>query len=215
MLLSPDQTGFPLVVVPEAEVEIQLLPVTKIQFAQFIQAEPAAKTTGYRQLLSLNPPVRDFSAIAPEKIFLTGVLPQEAQAFARWMGEGFDLPTLDEWRAIYMVFARQRFFAGEQLLEWASEPARTILARLIQPQPPRSWLDLSLMRGGLVEWVRRGDDWLGLGAPRPEFQPNLWDPLRDPIHPTDPHERLAYFGFRLVRRGEWAVANKPGGIYLF
>jgi hypothetical protein len=69
-------------------------------------------------------------------------------------------------------------------------------------------LDLSLLRGGLVEWVRRDQTWLGVGAPRPEFYPNLWDPLTNEVKPLHADERLPYFGFRLVRRGEWYLADK-------
>ena len=31
---------------------------------------------------------------------------EEALAFARWLGEGFDLPTVKEWRAIYTALRR-------------------------------------------------------------------------------------------------------------
>ncbi len=41
-----------------------------------------------------------------ERLFITGLWPDEALAFARWLGEGFDLPTLAEWRAIYAALKR-------------------------------------------------------------------------------------------------------------
>ena len=72
----------------------------------------------------------------------------------------------------------------------------------------RNMADYALLRGGLVEWVRDGAEWVGLGVPRPEFQPNLWDPLVDVVRPVRHEERLPYFGFRLVRRGDWYLAGK-------
>ncbi len=56
------------------------------------------------------------------------------------------------------------------------------------------------MKDGLVEWVRQDRAWAGLGTPRPEFHPNLWDPLSDVVKPISLQTRLKYFGFRLVRR---------------
>jgi hypothetical protein len=56
---------------------------------------------------------------------------------------------------------------------------------------------------------------VGLGSPRTEFQPNLWDPLTKEVKPIDPNERLPYFGFRLVRRDEWYLADKEKVRYVY
>jgi hypothetical protein len=93
-------------------------------------------------------------------------------------------------------------------VELADSPAGTILARLTRQMLSHLLLDISLLRGGLVEWVRHGRSWVGLGAPRPDFHPNLWDPLNHEIKPLRPSDRLPYFGFRLIRRGEWYLADK-------
>ncbi len=218
MLLSPDRTGFPLLVVPEVELEVQLLPVTKIQFEPFIGTAAQLDSAWYRdKLLSINPRIslQDFTTKNREQLFVSGILPEEIQAFAQWMGEDFDLPTFDEWRTIYTALQRQRFPESNMFFEWATEPVGAILKKLLDQLPARFVQDVSLMRGGLVEWVRQGERWVGLGAPRPEFHPNLWDPRRNHVRPLHLNQRLAYFGFRLVRRGQWDVANKPGGIYIF
>ncbi len=76
-------------------------------------------------------------------------------------------------------------------------------------------LDLALMREGLVEWVGQGKTWAGLGAPRPGFFPNLWDPLDHEVKPIRLDERLPYFGFRLVRRGEWYLADKGSARFIY
>ncbi|PZN69060.1 MAG: hypothetical protein DM484_30465 [Candidatus Methylumidiphilus alinenensis] len=79
----------------------------------------------------------------------------------------------------------------------------TILLRRLQDQAQsQSLLDLSLLRGGLVEWVRDGDAWKGLGAPRHSFKPNLWNPLSDTVQPIRTGQRLEFFGVRLVREME-------------
>jgi formylglycine-generating enzyme required for sulfatase activity len=217
MLLSPDRTGFPLIVVPEVELEVHLLPVTKLQFEQFITDSGRLDIALYQELAMLNPQIAlpELTLNNRERLFISGVQHWEAQAFAEWQGDGFDLPTAEEWRGIYRALRRERFPETDRLLEWTGEPVASILRILFEQFPARRLLDISLMRGGLVEWVRTGEDWIGLGSPRPAFHPNLWDPIKNLIRPLAPDKRLHYFGFRLVRRGQWDVANKPGGIYLF
>jgi hypothetical protein len=75
--------------------------------------------------------------------------------------------------------------------------------------------DFSLMSGGLVEWSRSNQEIIGVGVPRPEFHPNLWDVLINEIRPIRPTQRVRYFGFRLVRRGDWYFIDKFEARYIF
>lgn len=210
MQLSFDKTCFPLIRIDKAKVQVQLLPVTKVQFERFL-AEPNEFDDGwYEAILKLNPRVsyRQFTQDNREGIFITGILPWEALSFARWMGNGFRLPTVREWRMIYSVL-KSRKIEGEELRDLVSQfgegQAKIILERLVEQishQAQRdelSWLDLSLMHGGLVEWVEEDGRYVGLGAPRSEFYPNLWNPITEVIKPVRGNERLFFFGFRLVR----------------
>jgi formylglycine-generating enzyme required for sulfatase activity len=209
MQFSCDRTGFPLVALPALALEVQVLPVTKVQFERFIAEPNAFGDIWYEEILTLNPRVssRRFTIENRERLFLTGILPEEALAFAKWLGEGFDLPTVAEWRAIYKALAAdlalQRHLA--ELLSHPVAPLARDLLRQIQEEVggahPTSLLDLSLLSGGVVEWVRQGNAWVGLGAPRPEFHPNLWNPQVDEVRPLRVGVRVPYFGFRLVRRG--------------
>jgi hypothetical protein len=79
--------------------------------------------------------------------------------------------------------------------------AQAIMRGLVRQLRPQVWSELALLRGGVVEWVREGCGFGGLGAPRPGFYPNTWNPQRDgPVRPLSAEARLPYFGFRLVRR---------------
>ena len=93
--------------------------------------------------------------------------------------------------------------------------AGVILRKISEQLHIRTLADYTLMRGGIVEWVRRDKDLVGLGVPRPEFHPNLWDPLTNIIKPIRLDERVPYFGFRLVRRGDWYLADKENASYIF
>jgi Sulfatase-modifying factor enzyme 1 len=206
MRLSSDRTGYPLIECPALGLEVALLPVTKVQFERFL-AEPAAYGDAwYERRLVENPRVswRQFDPAVRERLWLTGVDPEEALAFARWLDEGFDLPTAEEWRALDQCLRETRL-PGGLLSGCALHPAaRAILTQLLGQLRPTTWRDLALTRAGVLEWVRWEDGFGGLGAPRAAWWPNLFDPQRDePLQPSRPGS-CRYFGFRPVRR-------RPGG----
>lgn len=217
MLITTDRTGFPLIAVEEAGVEVHLLPITKIQFHDFVVAPTLVNQPRYEEMLALNPEVspEDFTEENREQLFVTGVLPEEAIAFARWLGEGFHLPTVREWRDILAALRRVPPPRHNMLVDAVEGPAQIILTKFKEQIHIRTMADFTLMRGGLVEWVRRDKELVGLGVPRPQFHPNLWDPLVNEIKPINIDGRVPYFGFRLVRRGEWYLANKDEAKYLF
>jgi formylglycine-generating enzyme required for sulfatase activity len=210
MLLTFDKTDFPLLVLDGVGVEVHLLPITKAQFEPFATASPLIGPERYREMLALNPVVApaEFTVDNREQLFISGILPDEALAFARWLGQGFDLPTVAEWRAILAALRHEPPPRQRVLTDVVEGPARAILHRLEEQSSIRTMLDYSLMRDGLVEWVRQDKGLTGLGRPRLAFHPNLWNPLAHTINPINPQVRLPYFGFRLVRRGEWYLHDR-------
>ncbi|MEM7347445.1 MAG: SUMF1/EgtB/PvdO family nonheme iron enzyme [Chloroflexota bacterium] len=218
MLLSSDKTNFPIIVVEQAEVEFHLLPITKTQFEQFLSETLADFSQGYQMMCDLNPPFDDESLDIEqrERLFVTGILPDEAIAFAEWLGEGFDLPTVKEWRLIYNVLNRtpppRRDLAAE-LVEGGI--AGTILGHFSKELTIQSMLDFTLMKDGLVEWVWQDKQPVGLGRPRAQFHPNLWNPMVNEIKPIRANERVPYFGFRLVRRGDWYLKDRQNARFVF
>ncbi len=217
MLLNFDKTDFPLLVVSEVGVEVHLLPVTKAQFDLFTADSPLVKPPQYRAMLATNPAVApdEFTAANRERVFVGGVQPAEALAFAGWLGQGFDLPTVDEWRAICAALEHEPPPRQRRLTETVTGPAGVILNRLEEQLTIRSLLDYTLLLGGLVEWVRQGERLAGIGRPRPGFHANLWDPFKHTIKPIDITERLPYFGFRLVRRGSWYLRDSQRAVTIF
>ncbi len=53
MFFGYDQTGFPLIPVFETGIEAHLLPVTKIQFEDFLKATGRSDDAGYSEMLQL------------------------------------------------------------------------------------------------------------------------------------------------------------------
>jgi formylglycine-generating enzyme required for sulfatase activity len=223
LIFRADRTGFPMVYIDELDAYLHWVPVTKLQFEQYLCAEPEGQHNGpwYDQVLRLNP------RVAPDRVghgnywqsFVTGVVPDEAQAFARWCGEGYSVPTLDEWFVAYSLlralpptsiqgpesFSR----AGAQL----SARAYTLLSRLeaassracVQVNYERTTAHQMFLRLGVMEWVELNDQrsrWGGMGETTAQFHGNLFTP--DHKQPSRPHQpesqRLHYFGFRLLWR---------------
>ncbi len=217
MLITADRTGFPMIAVEDAGVEVHLLPITKYQFYDFVVAPTLVNEPRYKEMLALNPAAtpEEFTIDTREQLFVSGVLPEEAIAFGRWLGEGYDIPTVREWRDIMAALRRVPPPRQNLVTDFVEGPAKIILEKLSTQIHIRSMLDYSLMRGGLVEWVRQGKKLVGLGLPRSEFHPNLWDPLINEIRPININDRVPYFGFRLIRRGEWYLTNQEKANYLF
>jgi len=202
-----DQVGFPLICLPQLQLDVQLLPVTKVQFERFLAQLNDFGDNWYESVLAINPRTswRRFTEHDRERLFITGILPNEARTYAQWLGEGFDLPTVQEWRVIYQAVQRDPTFSvplpelADQLIRDGNKVAGQIVRRLLdQLKGPQLWL----MDGGLVEWAR--DDstgqFVGLGSPRHAFYPNAWNPIADTVRPLAAGQRLYYFGMRVVHK---------------
>ncbi|HOF88396.1 MAG TPA: SUMF1/EgtB/PvdO family nonheme iron enzyme [Armatimonadota bacterium] len=206
MLFSCDRTGFPLVQIPGTALRLHLLPVSKVQFERYLAEPGAVGDDWYSAVLAVNPRAsyRAAGDADRERLLLTGILPDEAVHFARWLGPGFDLPTADEWRRGYCALSSCYTWQAEldRALAQAAPAARELvgtLRRLLNPAPLHQ---LALMEGGVLEWVRDGARWAGYGKPRPACYEVICEPLScPPVTPMRAAERLPFFGFRAVKRG--------------
>lgn len=205
MRWSCDRTGFPVLELPEAKAAVHLWPVCKAQFERYL-AEPAGPGDAwYEEVLAVSPRVslRNADLESYESALLSGVQPAETQKFALWLGNGYNLPTVETWRVVDRALQSAPLDAVDAaaLRESAdlSRPAKQLL-ELVLKLAPQTWSALSLMRGGVLEWVISGPKAFGgLGAPRPHFHSMIMNPQRDrPVQPLR-EGRHRYFGFRLVR----------------
>jgi hypothetical protein len=205
-----DRAGFPLIYIEPLGMFVHLFPVAKAQFERFLCQcnSPKWGDRHYAELLGCNPRVspRELQTSAHECMFLTGILPQEANEFARWLGRGYGLLQIDEWRAAARWLGGQD--ATPMLPELAGRGLSHIAADLWQALwaeiKPASLLELSLMEGGVVEWVLGScvggsGQHIGMGHPHSSFFPSLKTPDA-PLVPIDAGRRMRHFGFRLRRR---------------
>jgi len=202
MQLQSDALGFPMVRIPEINLSVSLLPVTKTQFERFIAQPNSYSDSWYNEVLRISPrrSWRRIEEKTREGLFMTGILPSEALDFASWLGEGFDLPDVWEWRQMHKSMVQTRF-TREELDAFAGHPAaRFIIDSILAQVRPTTWAEMALLQGGVIEWVRAGEEFRGLGVPRTSIMPNVFNPqLDDPLSPLQ-NDRSPYFGFRLVCR---------------
>jgi Sulfatase-modifying factor enzyme 1 len=213
-----DPTGFPMVWLPTLGLYVHWLPVTKIQFEHFLcdALDGHFDSPWYEEVLRLNPRItaRRIWRGNYWQAFTTGVLPSEAERFAAWCGEGYRLPTRDEWTRAYLQMKVEP--EGEPLppplLDSLRERPRELLDRVVAAAReasvsfgfnPGSETSL-LFRFGILEWVALEGEaparWGGIGEPNPAFHGNLLAPEQGEIVLPEraETERLPPFGFRLV-----------------
>jgi len=198
-----DRTGFPYLVVPAAGVAVGLLPVLKAQ-AELYLGDPAGPGDDwYDEVLAVGPRAgwRTVGA-APVRLILTGISAEEAVRLAGWVGPGYRLPDVREWRAADAALGG---LSSADLDAAAAGPAchpavAGVLARL-REAGRATVAELALLDGGALEWVTRADPPPGaLGRPAAVLAPGLiLNPQAfDPVVLIRPGRHPAY-GVRLVR----------------
>ena len=199
-----DRAGYPMVYVEPLKAYAHLFPVAKPLFEHFM-AEARLREYNdawYADVLALNPRLSTAVSFADyEQLFISGLLPDDVLAFARWHEQGTRLLSVEQWRAMFRWMENQDVSALPFELERELAPtAQCLWAGLLTELRPKTLLDLSLMRGGVVEWVEGPNRaLLGMGQPRETFHPMFHDALHDkPFEPTSLSRRSKLFGFRLI-----------------
>ncbi|HEY9282206.1 MAG TPA: SUMF1/EgtB/PvdO family nonheme iron enzyme [Pyrinomonadaceae bacterium] len=201
-----DASGYPLVFVEPLDAYAQLFPVTKPQFERFVSSceRPEYDDGWYEEILTLNPRAsyRSADVLTRERLFMTGVTPDEALAFGRWMGRDYALPTAEEWATCYKWFGGQAALSAPPDLCGRLSPDalslwETIEGQWLEPRRRPTLRDLSLMTQGILEWVaERPSRYCGLGEPAAS---KLQRRAEDPVRPVG-RRRLRNLGFRLLTR---------------
>jgi hypothetical protein len=210
MRLFTDHIGYPWIEL-DHRLAVSLLPITKYQFEAFLSEPGGLSNSWYEQLIAINPRCswRNFEDARREQLFMTGVFPQEALQFAKWLGEEYDLPTAGEWRHIDEALRKLKGTAPTVetfLREALSHAAERLITRLVRVSRIQSWHGLTLMRRGIMEWVHVGEKFGCHGVTRPNFWPMTHNPRVDPPQlPLKSNRRNKQCGFRLVRR----IGRKP------
>jgi hypothetical protein len=200
---SFDRTGFPYLEVPGEDYAVALFPVMKVQAEVWLGDPAGPGDDWYAGVLEVSPRIgwRTPGPVPLWHLMLTGVEPDEVGRFAGWLGRGYRLPTAAEWRAGDRALSA---VAVDELARVAghedAHPAVSGLLRRLHSSKRRTAAELSLLDGGVLEWVMRpGLAPGGLGRPAADvparviLDPQAFDPvtlLRPGRHPA--------FGARLV-----------------
>lgn len=237
--LQLDPLGFPMIWVRGLEAHVHWLPLTCIQFELFLARGGAEELdAGWyaeRHERKARLSAREITTDNFWRCLLTGVLPQEAQAVAEWLGPGFRLSTSTEWLTLFRAAER----VPAQTLDWstlapsvsprclellrafAALPPKGRHAEATQEAPdgglPQTLADQMLLRGGLLEWVDTGSlgqPWGGAGEVHDSLHrqiSRLQDgEVRIPRRPTE--RRIDHFGFRLIcKRSDTRDASAAPG----
>lgn len=197
--ITVDRTGFPLVHVEQLALDVHLLPVTKVQCEAFLAEPNGFGDRWYFEVLQTNPrrSWRNLAEGLPTEALLTGIHPDEARAFADWLGSGFRLPRVAEWQNLFRLWREQQLDLNVLKGGLEARMERSASA-LIEGRTGHSLSELSYLSGGVLEWVWSKRGWQLLGQPAESLCPNLFD-WRVPVRPTDRNRRCGLFGFRLVR----------------
>lgn len=205
---TADPLGAPLLVAFDVGVSVHLTPVTRAQ----LRAAEAEDEGAFADLLSAS---ETFAPELPggladearEGALALGALPEEAERYAALLtriggethrDEAYAVPTLGQWKALHRELLA-RFPPGAPALLAASSARPDCTEPILafwQHATPLTWADALLLTGGLVEWVREGAHFAGMGAPRAAFYPNLYRPPHTVVRPIRPGERMRAFGFR-------------------
>ncbi|BCM94142.1 hypothetical protein IAD21_06045 [Abditibacteriota bacterium] len=205
MQLSCDCVGFPVLEIESIGLAVHLLPVSKIQFERLCTLLPASggfwNNSWYQEVLQINPRVswRHFTH-NDRRLWLTGILPEEAEALASKFGEGFRLPIANQW-LLFDQECLETPFDSSLLDECPMHmAARCMIDSLITSISPRTWGDLAMLKNGIAEWVLCEQKF---GSP-PTYggigrqQNTTWGPALGPVPILEKH-RPRFFGLRAVR----------------
>jgi hypothetical protein len=212
-----DRAGFPMVWVEPLDGYLHWLPVTKIQFEFFItdRPSPTFNEQWYLDILALNERVSPRAVRKNNywQMFISGIKPEEANAYAEWCGEDFGFPTIDEWNQTYQYLnaesADASFWDDLENIKLMPETVLKAMEKINQDLYPRgaerTLAAQMFMRYGVMEWVQtdlRGQEWGGIGQSNSGLQPVIRPPEQGQAEfPKDPEGmRLHYYGFRLLRR---------------
>ena len=194
---------------------MHLLPVTKVQFELFLAVGSNFSNALYKTILQDNPR-SSFRHITKDnywQLFITNILVEEAEQFARFVGPNYRLPSEDEWQKMYAYCAGvPRVATPPNITQW-TESARLIWESVNKYQPlsplkqtrnqQTHFSDQCLLEYGVMEWCTplktTRYEAGGMGA----VDHNLSQTIHiatDQARPIKPlTQRLTAFGLRLIR----------------
>lgn len=215
------RTRFPLIEVPGQRLALFCLPLTKVQIEYFLSdtIDRQFDRAWYRERLRANPRVTSEQLAAQNltQAFLTDITFQEARILSHWYGQGYDLPTGEEWQQALHTFEAMTASPAfvEQLLRLPElHPRAGLLIQACSQALPayQRMRDLTgrrlshqlMLSPGILEYVYQGNTRTRCQACGQSFQVLRSDSagpstIMDLSHPEQ-GERMPLLGVRPVLR---------------
>jgi hypothetical protein len=197
-----DKSGYPMVFVPPLKAHVHLFSLTKSQFEHFLAnaKQTERNPAWYAEVLKLNPRRAPHTVAADETemLFISGLLPADAEAFMRWHGRGLTWLNPQQWLTAHDWLGNQPISALPFDVAEAMTPTATWLWQsFVEARAPRTLADLGCMEEGIVDWVRDGSRMVGMGQPTTRLGGGFHN-LREPHVPTSLQHRSVMFGGRFM-----------------
>lgn len=208
--VKQDKYGFPLIKIPETNIFIHWLPLTKIQIEYFLCETHKVQTFNrkwYDELLAVN------NRIAPAQIEITnfvkalctGIAPNEAKDIASSFGIEYALPSEEEWLGAKHSLVEQPTVNPKNLFSdlELTERAKIVLFKFHKITEPAENLAQQMLLEddfGILELVQKdgeigfiGEAHRSLGAPG---SPKKIQPLKGS------KKKISYIGTRFITKDE-------------
>lgn len=205
-----DKTGFPLIYIDPLQAYVGFLSLTKIQIEYFVSSTNDAMfdEAWYQTVLGYSGRISASQTTSSnyKQLFVSGIMPREAQRVALWAGPNYNLMTSYEWVMLYDFASKAPAMPNvvdmmESSLGVELKPrVRTVFDALANAVRANTLADQMLLGNGIIDYVYEDPQ-------QTSFTGHGWSSML--LNPREPQRlanrregaRIQNFGCRLIYRG--------------
>lgn len=159
-----EKTRFPMIVFHELPFAVSWLPMTRVQLEFFLSDVNDIRfdANWYIDIILKNNPRVSPNHVKQDNlsgVFATNLLLKEARRVASWYGHfggmPYDLPTKEQWEALYAVCEKSRPLSSDHIPKDIDPRAKSLLRRLNKQVSIQTLADQMLLNSTLSEYIYR------------------------------------------------------------